>query len=180
MCDAIERVTPAYQGKSFSHVAIVVWRDKQGWWLIEAYPPAVKLIRLKDFLQRSMTTTHKPNVMVGRVKDKYRTIAKQAALKAGDYIGKKYDDKFLLDNDSYYCAELLFVLFKEAADGKPFFKLNKMTFNNPLTAKLMPVWREYYQHIGMTVPEGKLGINPGAMTAAKKITMHYWEEFAPD
>jgi hypothetical protein len=36
-----------------------------------------------------------------------------------------------------------------------------MTFKDPETKQLMPVWKDYYKKLGVPVPEGKQGINPG-------------------
>ncbi len=171
ICDAIEKITPGYKGRKFSHVAIVAKKKGGEWWLIEAYPPEVKFIKLDDFLKRSLDANGRSNVMLGRMKKEYRAIAKAAVGYAKEYIGKKYDAVFLIDNDTYYCAELVYEVFKKANQGIPFFKLNPMTFKDPQTKKIIPVWEKYYQKLKQPVPEGRPGINPGSISVSSKLTM---------
>ena len=50
-----------------------------------------------------------------------------------------------------------------------------MTFKDPETKKIMPIWKEYYKNLNTEVPEGEIGINPGIMSISKKIDIvhHY-------
>ena len=55
------------------------------------------------------------------------------------------------------------------------FNSNPMTFKDPETQKIMPIWEEYYKNLNSKVPEGEIGINPGIMSISKNIDIvhHY-------
>src|SRR5690606_14194498 len=63
LCDAIENVTPAVNGKHFSHVGMVyVVQDSV--WVIEAIGKDVHLTPLAEFLNRQKNAEGKPKVIV--------------------------------------------------------------------------------------------------------------------
>jgi hypothetical protein len=39
-----------------------------------------------------------------------------------------------------------------------------MTFIDPATGKFFPAWVDYYAELGIPIPEGKPGLNPGGMS----------------
>ena len=166
LCDAIEKVTTGANGKSFSHVAIVSKVGSDGKILvIEAYD-GVQEIPFEELVKRS------PKITVGRLRPEYRYLIPVAVDKAYKLIGRPYDSKFMLNNDAYYCSELIYEIFKYDDKGKliELFPLNIMTFNDPSTNKTMSIWTEYFKKLGVTVPEGKLGINPGAISRSKRLS----------
>lgn len=168
-CDAIEAVTEGVNGRDFSHCGIVVQAGNE-MRVIEAYGD-VKATPVDSFFARSKDSSGAPKVLIGRVKEEYGTIADESADIAKQYIGKGYDDAFDMKNDTYYCSELLYECFKKANGGKEFFPLNKMTFNAPGTDKPMPFWVDYFKKLDKQIPEGKPGINPGAMSRSEKIIL---------
>jgi hypothetical protein len=44
-----------------------------------------------------------------------------------------------------------------------------MTFKPLGNDQFFPVWEEYYEKLGIEIPEGKPGINPGGMSRSPKI-----------
>lgn len=164
-CDAIEKVTVGYNGLDFSHCGIVANIDGQ-LKVVEAYG-VVQAVPVATFLNRSMDNHDNPKVIVGRPKE--QAIAMEAARASVDYIGKPYDEQFRLEDDKYYCSELLYETFKTANAGKPFFPLNVMTFKEPDSAGYMPFWIDYYEDLGKPIPEGDSGINPGAISRSPKL-----------
>jgi hypothetical protein len=69
LCNAINAVTKGYQGKDFSHVAIVVnYQNQLG--VIEAIGSKVQFTSLNIFLGRSFDATGKPLVIAARLKKK--------------------------------------------------------------------------------------------------------------
>ena len=82
-----------------------------------------------------------------------------------DKIGDKYDNVFILNNNRYYCSELIYEFFEESN----IFELKPMTFINPNTNDTLETWKNYYKNLQTEIPEGKLGINPGIMSKSKKI-----------
>lgn len=168
-CDAIEAVTQGVDGWNFSHCGIVV--EKEGeLQVIEAYG-AVQSVPIDIFLQRYLDSTGNPKVVIGRPKDP--TIATESAKLAFSYLGKGYDDAFQLNDDEYYCSELVYECFKKANNNQEYFPLNVMTFKAPNTDTTMPEWITYYEEINQPIPEGEMGINPGAISRSKQLQIIY-------
>jgi uncharacterized protein YycO len=133
LCDAIERVTIGFQGANFSHVGIAARDDRGNFIVIEAISNGVVITPLKTFLARSSDARHQPKVVVGRVKEPYRHLI-PSALKEGLALkGKPYDKVFVIDNEAYYCSELIYEIFLRANTNKPLFKLQPMTYKDPET-----------------------------------------------
>ncbi len=167
LCDAIEMVTTGVYDKKFSHVAIVSKIDSDGKaYVIEAYD-GVSEVQFSELLKRNPKT----KVVIGRLKQEYQYMVPIAVARAYKLLGKPYDSKFMLNNDSYYCSELIYEIFKYDDKGKviELFPLNVMTFKDPKTGKTMDVWIKYFKELGVSVPEGESGINPGAISRSRLI-----------
>jgi len=170
-CDAIEKVTTAVDGKSFSHVGILsVEEDKV--FVFEAIGRGVVKTPFDSFLIRSVTNNNKPKVYVGRFKEFYKYIIPQAVKKCQSLLGSKYDDEFDISNNKYYCSELVYFAFTDTS-GKPIFELNPMTYKDPDTHSFFPAWITYFKNLGVEIPEGKPGINPGGISRSDKIQIIY-------
>jgi len=178
LCDAIELVTPGYKEGNFSHIGIVSdvlpknpfcfdgsYNYKENIRILEAIPDKVKTTRLDSFLNRSFDNNKNPKVIVGRLKPKYQYTITNAITFLKTKIGIRYDKEFILNNDSYYCSELIY----EAFEKDSLFKLEPMTFLHPETQETLEGWRKYYSKIETQIPQNKLGINPGAMSISEKI-----------
>jgi hypothetical protein len=48
-----------------------------------------------------------------------------------------------------------------------------MTFNDPDTKAIFPVWADYFKKLSIAVPEGKPGLNPGSISRSDKIDIVY-------
>lgn len=162
LCDAIEAVTQSYNGYRFSHVGLV-YISHNDTLVIEAIGKEVQLTPLSSFLGRTAINLH------GRLRKEYRCLITKAIDFSLAQKGTPYDDEFLYDNDKYYCSELLYDAFKYANKGQPFFELEPMTFRKPGTKDFFPVWIEYYNKLGIDIPEGKPGCNPGGLSQSGKI-----------
>lgn len=176
LCDAIELVTPGYKNADFSHIGIVVeLRDpncinanyifEDNIKVLEAIPEKVKTTRLDSFLNRSFDKDNNPKIIVGRLKKEYQYTIEDAIHFLKSKIGDPYDDDFLIDNNKYYCSELIYDAFKKDS----IFELQAMTFIDPTTNKPMNIWKDYYNKLNLNIPEGELGINPGIMSISNKI-----------
>ncbi|MDI9320067.1 MAG: YiiX/YebB-like N1pC/P60 family cysteine hydrolase [Phycisphaerales bacterium] len=169
LCDAIEAVTQSYGGRHFSHIGLVsVVGDSL--YVIEAIGADVHRTPLSVFVARN-----KNQILLGRVKKKYRKLAQKAVLFAEKKLKKPYDDEFLYDNGKYYCSELLYDAFKVANGGKDFFVLKPMTFKKPNTHQFFPVWVDYYKNLNRPIPEAALGINPGGISRSGKFKMYVYK-----
>lgn len=170
ICDAIELVTPGYQDANLSHIGVVVYNNGQ-LKVLEAIPPAVILTDINSFLNRSFDKYGKQKVMVGRLKKEYKEAIPDAINFMKNKIGIKYDDEFLLNNNSYYCSELIY----EAFIKDSIFKLEPMNFLHPITKDTLLAWKQYYSNLKREIPQEKLGINPGTMSLSKKIDIvHFY------
>lgn len=168
-CDAIEKVTVGAKGMDFSHCGIVI-STPEGYKVVEAYG-RVKATALDTFLKRSLDNKGQPKVLLGRVKAEDKALGQKSAQLAMKYVGKPYDDAFDMKDDTYYCSELVYELYREANGDAPYFKLNKMTFKEPGTNTIMPFWKKYFEELRVAVPEGDWGINPGAISRSKKLEL---------
>ena len=187
LCEAIESVTPGYNNGNFSHVGIIIkggdpvlqnidnkceekylYNLQQDYRVLEAIPSKVTTTRLDSFLNNSLDSMSNPKVIVGRLRVEYRYLIKDAIRFLNGKIGVKYDDEFLLNNEKYYCSELIYEAFKK----EDVFELAPMNFMNKEN-KIMPIWQNYYDKLNMKVPQGELGINPGLMSISNKIDIIY-------
>lgn len=171
LCDAIEKVTTGIDGADFSHVGIVSV-EKDTAFVYEAIDQGIVRTRLDKFLERSKDSAGKPKVMAGRVKKEYEGSIPGAIKLCRKIIGKPYDDVFDLQNQSYYCSELVYFAFMDAG-GKNLFETAPMTFKDPDTGKTFPAWDDYYKNLNAAIPEGKPGLNPGGVSRSPVINIVY-------
>src|SRR5690606_33541630 len=47
------------------------------------------------------------------------------------------------------------------------------TFNDPDTGQPFPAWVEYYRDLGIPIPEGEPGLNPGGMSRSPHLDIVY-------
>ena len=176
LCDAIELVTPGFENGNFSHIGIVVetgdffclnpeYNPTHHISILEALPGGIITTRIDSFLNRSSDYNGNPKVIVGRLKDEYKNTIPKAIEFVNKQIGVDYDEVFLLNNEKYYCSELIYEAFKKDS----IFQLQPMTFLHPETKETLSIWEEYYYDLKAEIPQNKLGINPGIMSLSDKI-----------
>ncbi len=166
ICDAIELVTPGYNDFNISHIGVIV-NDDNELKVLEAIPNSVQLTKIDSFLLRSLDSNNQPKVMIGRLKNQYKKHIPQAINFMKEKIGDKYDNEFIINNNMYYCSELIY----EAFEKSNVFELKPMTFIHPKTNDTLEIWKNYYKKLNIKIPEGKLGINPGIMSTSNKINI---------
>ena len=164
LCEAIELVTPGYKNGNFSHIGLIV-NSKGKLKVLEAIPPKVTLSEIEDFLSKSKDKDKNPKVIVGRLKNYHQKNIKKAIRFANKKIGEKYDDLFLINNERYYCSELIYEAFLEDS----VFKLQPMNFLSPNSNDTLKIWKDYYLKLGFSVPQNELGINPGIMSLSENL-----------
>ncbi|WP_428400362.1 YiiX/YebB-like N1pC/P60 family cysteine hydrolase [Niabella insulamsoli] len=165
MCEAIEAVTRGWHKHDFSHMGMVE-REGGNIYIWESVAAGVRRLALDSFSKRS---AHQ--LIAGRLKRRYRKLIPSAIGYLHQQIGVAYDLAFLPDNGKFYCSELIYEAFKNAAGGKPLFKLEPMTFKRPGSDEYFPVWEKYYQQLEIPIPEGVPGCNPGGLSRSRKITI---------
>ena len=169
-CEAIRKVTQGYQGMDFSHNGLLL-KEGEDWLVLEAVSRGVVLTPLDEFLNRHLDANGKPKVMVGRIKENYRHLIPEAISQGRKHLGKPYDYHFDFGNDAFYCSELIHFAFREANDGLDFFTPQPMTYKDPETGELFPIWEKYFENLGVEVPEGEPGLNPGGMSLEEVLEM---------
>lgn len=171
-CTSIEKVTFGYKGSKLSHVGLVVDTNNQVT-IIEAVSAGVVTTHIDTFLKRSYDAHGHSKVLVGRLVSDKMNIIPEAIDYANGKLGNAYDEVFDISNDKYYCSELLYYAFKVANDGEAIFELKPMTYKDPTTNETFPIWEQYFEEIGVEIPENKLGLNPGGMSKSDYIKVVY-------
>lgn len=170
--NAIKSVTRSIGNYNFTHVGIVYLSpEDNAFYVIEATPPAVRIVPLCEFLRPDTLKECRVVSIVGRLRDKYQPCISGAIREAHRLIGKEYDYGFVLDNDKFYCSELIYAIFLKANQGIPVFELNTMTFKQVASGETDINWIQYFREKGLLIPEGELGINPGAMSRSEVIDL---------
>ena len=168
--NAISAVTEGYRGARVNHVGVIV-RNKYGTFVLEAFPPEVRVTALGVHLRRSEFSPSTPRYMHARLAERYGKLV-PSALKYG--LSKRdtpYDEIYLTDELSLYCSELVVDMFKHANGGDEFFREKPMSFRDPTTGKIHAHWISYYERFGMQVPEGEPGSNPGDISKDPRLTV---------
>ncbi len=168
LCDAIEKVTTGVCGAKLSHVGLIERAANGRVFLIEAYGPVART-PIVTVLNRHIDRMGFPLVIIGRLREKYDSLISIAMQQATALIGKPYDDAFILNNDSYYCSELVYESFKKANADSSFFEVAPMTFKDPQTGLFLETWVNYYKALHQPIPEGEPGINPGLISRSDKL-----------
>jgi len=168
---AIKGVTSSIDDYRFTHVGMVYIDEHDSIYVVEATHPRVALTPLNDYLYPLKKET--PKSLVFRLKPEYHHCIPAAIEEGLKLLGKEYDYAYTLNDDKYYCSELIYEMLLRANGGKPVFILNTMTFKSPDTGEFLPEWVEHYKKLETPIPEGKPGINPGAMSKSQVVDMVY-------
>lgn len=170
-CDAIEKVTDGVEGKEFSHVGMVV-NLQDSLMVIEAGSNGVVLTAIQDFIRKSETSDGLSRVYAGRLLQNQWCAEVDWEQLVEPYLGLPYDEAFYLGDSAYYCSELLVDLIYDVMEYS-IFEYNVMTFKDPETLEFFPVWSEYFEKLGIPIPEGEPGYNPGMMSMDEHIEIVY-------
>ncbi|HEX8875373.1 MAG TPA: YiiX/YebB-like N1pC/P60 family cysteine hydrolase [Phycisphaerales bacterium] len=166
--NAISAVTEGYRGARVNHVGVAVL-NRRGIFVLEAFPPEVRLTQVDVFLRRSWFATPVHRCIVARLRPEYAPLIPAAIRYGLTQRDIPYDRRYLTDEDSLYCSELVVDMFRRANQGRDFFPEEPMSFRDPATDEILPAWREYYEKFGMPVPEGSPGSNPGSISRDARL-----------
>jgi len=160
--EAIDQVTQTSGATHFSHVGLVEVTDT-GIVVLHAYTiGGTCIVSLNEFLHPKGDSV---NVIAYRLKEEGQKAIPAAIQKAHSMLGKPYNFSYVLSDTAHYCSEFIYLVF--AADSV--FKLEPMTFKDPKTGTFPAAWVEYYQKLGIEIPEGKPGCNPNGLAASEKL-----------
>lgn len=172
---AIKEVTSSIDQYHFTHVGMVYIDENDSIYVIEATHPRVAVTPLHEYLYPENNKGCYPVSVVGRLKAEYQYCIPRAIQEGFTLVGKEYDDGFVMNNYKYYCSEFIYEILLRANNGTAIFPLNVMTFKSPGSDEITEGWKEYFNKLNLPVPEGELGINPGAMSRSDVIDIvHYY------
>ena len=178
LCDAIEAVTQGIDGAKFSHIGMVIQTDT-GTYVYEAIGAGVVLTPLSEFLNRSLDAVGSPKVLAGRLSEEYSELTEKIKAEALNYLGQPYDTVYLMNNDAWYCSELLYQCFVDVSGDSNFFSIEPMTFKAPGDSAFFAAWEEYYSKMNTPIPQGKPGLNPAGISRSDKIQI-VWQFGCPE
>jgi len=174
--NSIQGVTSSIGDYNFTHVGIVHIDSDDNIYVLEATPPKVKMTPLEDYLYPNDVDSKYPRAVVGRLKPEYWPLIPAAIEEGMKLFGRNYDYAYTLNDADYYCSEYIFDILKKANGGEDVFLLNEMTFKSSETGEITEGWLRYFEKLGVEVPEGQPGINPGAMSRSEVIDIvHFYE-----
>lgn len=160
--EAIDKVTQTSGATHFSHVGLVEITDS-GIRVLHADPESGTCgISLEKFLHPEGDSVL---VVAYRLKEEWQKTIPSALTNAKQLLGRPYNFSYILTDTAHYCSEFVYLAF--ASDSV--FRLEPMTFKDPKTNDFFPTWVEYYQKMGLEIPEGQPGCNPNGMAASTKL-----------
>ena len=159
---AIDKVTQTAEATHFSHVGLVEVSDT-GVLVLHASPEGgTCVVSLHQFLHPQDDSV---KVVAYRLKEEWTKSIPAALIKAKQLLGKPYNFSYILSDTTLYCSEFVYLAF--AADSV--FTLEPMTFKDPENGNFPSVWKEYYQKMGLDIPEGLPGCNPNGLAASSRL-----------
>ena len=171
-CDAIEAVTEGVEGYDFSHIGMVMKDAEGALKVMEAISAGVVLTPIEDFIGRSKDSLGNAKVIVGRFSDAYDQYIPGAIAFINSKLDAEYDSWFDINNDKYYCSELIHLAFQDVI-GQPIFETPPMTFKQPDTDDTYQIWIDYFKDLKAAIPEGQPGLNPGSMSRSEAVEIVY-------
>ena len=77
------------------------------------------------------------------------------------YLGCQYNHSFYPDNGKFYCSQYI-------AEILPIFDIVPMKFGDG-EKEVSDYWKKQYEELGVPVPIGKPGTNPGQLAKSEKL-----------
>ena len=81
--------------------------------------------------------------------------------RAEQYLGCEYNHSFYPDNGQFYCSQYI-------AEILPIFDMIPMKFGDGEN-EISDYWKKYYEGLGVPVPIGQPGTNPGQLASSEKL-----------
>ncbi|MDA3893952.1 MAG: YiiX/YebB-like N1pC/P60 family cysteine hydrolase [Salinivirgaceae bacterium] len=157
---AIDEVTQTSEGTHYSHMALVEILKKDTF-VIHA---SLKRGVVKEPLQKFMQIDQAVQVDIYRLKTNVNAI-NDALENANKLVGLPYNGHYKMNDTSYYCSQLIYEVYK----SQQVFELESMTFKNPGTNEFNEGWINYYDNLGLEIPEGEPGCNPNGLAASENL-----------
>ena len=160
MGGAIEAATGEAGERNFTHVAILMVDQGKEHVLEATSKHGVRVTPLTDFLNESAKIDGRYGVVAMRLKDS--TGVTQSIKRALQHLGKDYDYSYHVDNDKFYCSELVWESYRRE-NGDRIFHDKPMNFRAK-DGTMPEFWIELFDRLGEEIPEGQPGTNPNDMS----------------
>jgi len=159
---AIDIVTQTSSATHFSHMGIVEVLDS-GIFVLHASPVGGTCkVSINEFLHPEGESV---TVVAYRLKNQWKAAIHDAIKNAKQMLGKPYNFSYIMLDTAHYCSEFVYLAY--VSDS--IFEMKPMTFKDPKTGNFSPAWVEYYQKMGLEIPEGLPGCNPNGLAASFKL-----------
>lgn len=169
--NAISAVTEGYRGARVNHMGVLI-ETPLGKFVLEAFPPEVRLTNLKIHINRSKDPQGTPRYILARLQPEHRHLIKEAISYGLEQRDIPYDRRYLTNNAALYCSELVVNMFRHANGETAFFEEKPMNFRDLRTGEIHEYWKDYYNNFGMEVPEGEPGSNPGDISKDNRLFVY--------
>ncbi|HDS0947850.1 TPA: hypothetical protein QDZ34_002570 [Stenotrophomonas maltophilia] len=156
---AIDDATATQGTTSYDHVALVA-HGSEGWQVLHADEKGSRQQTLAAF--RHDAKAKQRQIVVYRLRAPPQGAIADAVATARTLLGKPYNTRYVLNEDSYYCSDFI----ERAFRAHHVFALQPMNFRNPQTGQIAQHWIDLYRGMGMDVPQDQPGTNPNDMSAA--------------
>ncbi len=161
---AINDVTKTSNNKSYSHMGICM-KENNSIQVYHATPEkGVCKVPLMDFCNPDDKFYYS---------DIYRLTGKDIPLnliqnEIMKHMGEDYDSTYVIENPGMYCSEFIYEIFNPLH----IFELQPMTFKTN-DGTMNKTWIEYYNKLGIDIPEGKPGCNPNKMSQNNNLKFQF-------
>jgi hypothetical protein len=167
--EAIDQVTQTDAATHFSHVGLVKVSGDSIFVLHASTKGGTCKVSLSEFLHPEGDSTQ---VVAYRLKEPWQATIPVAIERAEKMLGKPYNFSYIISDSTHYCSEFIYRAFEPDS----VFVLNPMTFKDPETVEFLPTWVEYYEKLGIDIPEGQPGCNPNGLASSDKLIRLGWVE----
>lgn len=149
----------------YSHVGLIV--SKNGTWYVrEAIGMVIGMVTetpLSFWIVRGRNASFD----VYRLKDPYKGYVKKMVHESEKYLGRPYDYKYELDDETIYCSELIYKSFLSASGAK----LGKLVKLGDMNWK--PYEKTIIKYEGGPVPLDRMMITPRHLSEADELEKVY-------
>lgn len=160
---AINRVTQKSEIEKFDHIGLVEIAS-DGIFVLHASPKLGSNRQSFEEFYNENRASHQ-NMVVYRLKSKYKNAINPALQKAKTMLGKPYNWAYILNDSTYYCSDFIERAFRENS----IFEQVPMNFKNPKTQQIDDFWIDFYKKLNLEVPQDKEGTNPNQLAASEKM-----------
>ncbi len=160
---AINRVTQKSEIEKFDHIGLVEIAS-DGIFVLHASPKLGSNRQSFEEFYNENRASHQ-NMVVYRLKSKYKNAINPALQKAKTMLGKPYNWAYILNDSTYYCSDFIERAFRENS----IFEHVPMNFKNPKTQQIDDFWIDFYKKLNLEVPQDKVGTNPNQLAASEKM-----------